>query len=326
MTQPPDNSTPTVRLAHCGPPESLAAGLQHFPGTELPPPALLVSYVYLDPFLKHKHRYCFRDWILDSGAFSAHNSGREIKLQDYINTAQRLRATDPQLTEVFALDVIGDWKASLKNCEEMWRQGIPAIPCFHAGEPWEALLHIAANFPKIAIGGCAYAQGTRKLRFAEQCFARVWPKRIHGFGFGSEKQIMMLPFHSVDATNWEIGPCRFGRWASFGRLSVRGSKIELRSEVEWFLHLERKAQFRWRNEMEQLAALPDSAPTVRLAVQHGNRLLNSGIVRPEPEQSAPAIRLACCMQDKPSGNWGTKAMTQALGPLPTTEGTETNVE
>ena len=34
-------------------------------------PALLVSYVYLKPFLANRHRYCYRDWVMDSGAFSA---------------------------------------------------------------------------------------------------------------------------------------------------------------------------------------------------------------------------------------------------------------
>ena len=93
-------AAPSVRLAHCGPPESLLAGLGHAPTGRLAhkvngqgdrnlerfnpnAPALLVSYVYLEPFLKNQHRYCYRDWVLDSGAFSAHNSGTEIKLQDY---------------------------------------------------------------------------------------------------------------------------------------------------------------------------------------------------------------------------------------------------
>ena len=52
--------------------------------------------------------------------------------------------------------------------------------------------------------------------------------------------MMKFPFHAVDATNWEIGPCKFGRWQSFGNLSVRGSKQNLRAEVEWHLKLEQR--------------------------------------------------------------------------------------
>ena len=213
-------------------------------------PALLVSYVYLAPFLKNRSRYAYRDWVLDSGAFSAHNSGTEIKLEDYINCCKELQASDPTLTEVFALDVIGNWKASLKNCEAMWRQGVEAIPCYHVGEPEVELRAMAKDYPKIALGGCVGFKQKRK--FAEQAFARVWPKAIHGFGFGSETDVMALPWHSVDATNWEIGPCKFGRWNAFGKMSVRGSKQNLRAEVEWYLDLERRARQKWAAAMKQL--------------------------------------------------------------------------
>jgi hypothetical protein len=240
--------------------------------------------VYLKPFLANRHRYHYRDWVLDSGAFSAHNSGTEIKLQNFIDTAKRLRDEDPTLTEVFALDVIGDWRASLRNCEEMWRQGIEAIPAFHPGEPESALKGIAKDYPKIALGGVVGWVAKSKHEFVAQCFARVWPKKIHGFGMSAESMVLGFPFHSVDATNWEIGPCKFGRWQSFGNLSVRGSKQNLRAEVEWHLKLERRARQRWRKEM---AALETTGPAVRPAAQQGGnqQIARSGLC-------APAVRLA----------------------------------
>jgi hypothetical protein len=229
-------------------------------GKEALAPALLVSYVYLDGFLRNRDKYYYRDWVMDSGAFSAHNSGVTIRLQDYIDCCKRLLDEDETLSEVFALDVIGNWKASLKNCEEMWRQGIEAIPCYHVGEPWEVLTGIARDYPKIALGGAVGYR--RKDEWATQCFARVWPKKIHGFGYGSEKSVMLLPWHSVDATNWEIGPCKFGRWQSFGHMSVRGSKQNLRAEVEWYLDLECRARQKWAKQMEELET---QGPIVRLA-------------------------------------------------------------
>lgn len=266
--------SPTVRLAATtamtGSGDGSETAAHRYPhhkgrhdGGVLLSPALLVSYVYLEAFLKNLHQYQFRDWVLDSGAFSAHQSGTKIELQAYIDTCKKLLANDPKLTEVFALDVIGDWKASLRNYEEMWKQGVPAIPCYHYGEPEHVLRTLARDYPKIAIGGCAMMKIDKKNAFAGQCFARVWPKKIHGFGFGSERSIMSFPFHSVDATNWELGPCKYGRWASFGQMSVRGSKQNLRSEVEWYLALERRARDRWAKEM---ALLDDqSAPSVRFA-------------------------------------------------------------
>jgi hypothetical protein len=251
-------------------------------------PALLVSYAYLGPFLKNRARYRYRDWALDSGAFSAHNSGAEIRLDDYIDTCKRLMDEDPTLAEVFALDVIGDWRASVRNAEEMWRRGVPAIPCFHVGSPESVLVGLAKDYPKIALGGCV---GYRKKdEFAANCFARVWPKKVHGFGFGSRKSIMALPWHSVDATNWEIGPCKFGRWASFGSMSVRGGGQNLRAEVEFYLALERQARARWRRQMAELdAAGPASAPAVRLAAQAGGdaQIARSGLAGPVRTSGSP---------------------------------------
>jgi hypothetical protein len=239
---------PSVRLAEAG-----SRGRETWPQMETLP-ALLVSYVYLAGFEEYRHDYAFRDWALDSGAFSAHNSGKVIELQAYIDCAKRLMDSDSQLVEVFGLDVIGDHEAGLRNCDEMRRQGLPVIPTYHFGEPEHVLSTIAAEYPKIALGGVARRRGGVKLEWAEQCFARVWPKKIHGFGYGGEKAVMSLPWHSVDATNWELGPCAFGNWNSFGRMSVRGSHQNLRAEVEWYLRLEKRARQRWAKEMAMLEA------------------------------------------------------------------------
>jgi hypothetical protein len=272
-------------------------------------PALLVSYVYLEPFLKNRHRYHYRDWVMDSGAFSAHNSGTEVKLQDYINCCKGLMATDPKMTEVFSLDVIGDWKASLKNTEEMWRQGVQAIPTFHFGSPWPELKTMAKDYPKIALGGLVGQAVRPRDAWIGQCFARVWPKKIHGFGLSGEKTIMRFPFHSVDATNWELGPCRYGRWKSFGgALSVRGSRQNLRSEVEWYLALEQRARERWKKEMAVLAAL--DAPSVRLSATReggGIERIVEGLKGPDVRLALGAAGSETCYKDQ-------GAVSKGLGP------------
>src|SRR5262245_62890782 len=87
-------------------------------------PSLLVSYAYLNPFLNNRHRYRFCDWGMDSGAFSAANSGKVISLAEYIKVCHELLAKDKSLVEIFSLDVIGDPKASAKNTAAMWKAGI----------------------------------------------------------------------------------------------------------------------------------------------------------------------------------------------------------
>jgi hypothetical protein len=249
---------PTVRLAFGNrPQEQQAVDTDRLP-------ALLVSFPYLKAFVRNRHKYRFRNWVLDSGAFSMANGGKSIALADYLRICRELLDSDTPPVEIFALDVIGDHKTSASNAAAMWKAGIKAIPTFHHGEPEDALLRIAGEYPKIAIGGVAYKRGLSKLRWAEQVFARVWPKKVHGFAFAAEEQVLGLPFHSVDASSWEIGPCGWGNWKQFGDLQVRGSEQNLRGEVAWFLDLEERARVKWAKQMAQLRTR--NAPQVRLAV------------------------------------------------------------
>lgn len=295
---------PTVRLAHVpgaqGDNNLLGRnGVAPLPDSSLP--ALLVSFVYLPQFLANRHKYRYRDWVLDSGAFSAHNSGTDVNLDEYITTCRELLASDPTLTEVFALDDIGDWHVSLRNCEKMWAAGVPAVPTFHYGEPWDVLLGIARDYPKIALGGMVGQAVKPRDAWVAQCFSRVWPKRIHGFGLAGEATVLGFPFSSTDATNWEIGPCKYASWQSFrgakrrddGRVvgakkfSVRGSKQNLRVEVEWYLDLERRARARWKKEMAKLDEL--FGPDGRLALS-GESTCKGNYVHPQA-LGGPAERL-----------------------------------
>jgi len=303
-------AAPTVRLAHVDGAQGdgvLAGKEGNGPLMDFGiAPALLVSYYYLESFKKSKHLYRYRDWVMDSGAFSAYNSGVEISLNRYIDECLELLSTDPTLTEVFSLDVIPkDHKPatvqhaaeqSVKNCEEMWRQGVPAIPTFHRGEEESFLMMMAKEYPKIAIGGVALLRGDQKFLFCEQVFARVWPKKVHGLGMASEELVYGLPFHSTDATNWELAPCAFAQWKKFGAMSVRGSSQDLRSQVKYYLDMEAKARVRWRKEMAEIEKLQPvrprcdcESPTVRLAIISTGRELNGNISQ---IPAAPAVRLA----------------------------------
>jgi hypothetical protein len=181
----PRSTSPSFYLGHSTPGAQGDNVLMGKKGVDQLPrasaPALLISYVYLEPFIAKRSRFVYRDWALDSGAYSASTLGVEIDLDHYIETCRELMATDPTLTDIFALDVIGDWRAS--------------------------------------------------------------------------------PWHSVDATNWELGPCKFGRWRAFkGAVSVRGSRQNLRAEVEYYLKLEARMRRRWSKEMARLDGLPPIEP------------------------------------------------------------------
>lgn len=219
-------------------------------------PSLLISYVYLEAFLRKRHCYFYRDWVMDSGAFSAANIGADIDLDKYISVSKKLMEEDAadKPTEIFALDVIGDWRATMKNTEVMWKAGVEAIPTFHVGCPLETLVEMARDYPKIGVGGMIPLHPKDKIRFLDGVFAAVWPKKIHGFACTSERMILRYPFHSVDASSWELGPTKFGVWPSLGRgrLSWRGSSQNLKAQIMHHLDLEKRAKERWSKELRLL--------------------------------------------------------------------------
>lgn len=240
----------TLRLAIGGDLDALARGLQGEPR-----PAMLASYYYLSQWLRIADRSQYRDWAMDSGAFSVANAGASIDLRAYTETAVELLATDPTLCDVFALDVIGDARASMRNADYMREHGVPnVIPCYHVGEPASHLRAMAKAFDKIAFGG-AVGYGDR-CEWARACFRAVWPKKVHGFGFNRESEVLAVPWHSVDATTWALAPMKFGRWTSYGNGKQRAVPVRkghnLRPEVEWFLGVERRATAKWAKCMREL--------------------------------------------------------------------------
>ena len=134
------------------------------------------------------------------------------------------------------------------------------------------------DFHKIAVGGMVGKSAKFKQRFISEVFARVWPCKIHGFGISSRPLVMGFPFHSVDASSWEIAPTAFGTWAGFNgaRLSVRGSKQNLVSEVRHYLALERDARARWASGWSKFQET--DRPSVRLAINRPHSWEHMGAV------------------------------------------------
>lgn len=222
---------------------------------KLPAPALLCSYIYFRdnrPWLLGERGHV-REWVLDSGAFTAKQAGTEIRVEDYIEFCLSLRRTPRPPAVVFALDVIGDWEASLRNTEAMWKAGVQAVPCWHAGEPEEALVEMCRQYPRIAVGGTVGLSTKTRLRLFDAVFAKVWPKRIHGFGVHSEDLLMRYPFDSADSSSWTAGQ-QYGRWKSMPGLTTEWLRTghRFRPEVEYWLNVEKRLEARWKCQMAQV--------------------------------------------------------------------------
>ncbi len=203
-------------------------------------------------------------WALDSGAYSAHNSGVVITNEDFVTKAKAIVANDSRCDIVFALDVIGDPKRSLANAIEAKREGLNVIPTWHAGESLELAQELKRQFPKLALGGLVARlhnnvsqkfDAKTKRRWCEVFFQTTWPTWIHGFGCTSGELMNAYPFASVDSTTWTLRPSKYGSWKTFGRMPIKvnqASGSALRSEIEWFMNAQARHDAKWKNELRKV--------------------------------------------------------------------------
>ncbi len=169
-------------------------------------PKLLLSYHYYKTQDLEKVRALFPtppSLFADSGAYSAHTQGAEVKLADY---AAWIKRWEPLFDAYASLDVIGDPVASLANQKRLEDLGLRPLPVFHGGEPWSYLEGYCSRYSYVALGGMASSTADA-LRWAAQVFktGRQTGTRFHGFGQTDVKVLRALPWYSADSSSWGNG-------------------------------------------------------------------------------------------------------------------------
>ncbi len=152
-----------------------------------------------------------RNIFLDSGAFSAHNSGETIRLINYISFIHTHRY------DIYAgLDVIGNPEATKANIETMEEAGLHPIPTFHIGSNMKYLYEMLEKYTHIALGGMAGANVSTKEMFVflDRVFSVIYKQtsgiKAHGFACSGREVMKNYPWHSVDSTSW-MGSVLFAR-------------------------------------------------------------------------------------------------------------------
>lgn len=221
-------------------------------------PKVLASYWYIKEYRKQQHKFKPTHTVLDSGAYSAWHSGKEINIDELIEETK-----NPYWKESVCLDVIGNAEASLKNALYMLERGSPAYPVFHIGDSWEILQEYCKKFDKVGLS-CRFGEPeSTSMKWLDNCFARAWPHKFHSFGWIKEGMLEKYPFHSADASSWILSPAAFGTWREFGKLKVRGMKDVL-AQVDSTLRMERRLQSRWRKELARFDIQPKKEEGVLL--------------------------------------------------------------
>lgn len=155
--------------------------------------------------------------IGDSGAFSAHTSGKPINLDTFAAWAH---ATRDSTTWTAGLDVIGDADGTWDNWQALRSLDLDPIPTVHYGSPPSVLDRYAEQgVDFVGLGGMVgrKSESDRLLRWCLSMmrYARdTWPgMRFHGWGVTHPSLVQNLPWWSVDSSG-------FGQSYRFGRLKL----------------------------------------------------------------------------------------------------------
>ncbi|MFX0016685.1 MAG: hypothetical protein ACFFB2_18625 [Promethearchaeota archaeon] len=144
--------------------------------------------------------------IVDSGAYSAFNSGIKIQLQEYSSFLSNLGVQDDDI--IVNLDVIGNPTKSSQNWLQLINKfNINILPVIHL--PEKRNLYPSVDY--IGLGGMVPAFKINQkgsvmdvISWLMYLMSRFPEKRYHGFGIGSPyHQIIFQDFlHSLDWIGW----------------------------------------------------------------------------------------------------------------------------
>lgn len=157
---------------------------------------VLLSFALYDPFLD-KYQHTFRRILIDSGAYSAFNSGQHVDLSRYAEWAQRWVGHADAIAGLD--DISGDWRKSLANYEA-FDLGFPTIHDTDPPELLKDLVDIAADRGKwIGIGLKPPRQN--KERFVRWACDNI-PDDYHIHGWALRAYSHVRRIDSIDSTNW----------------------------------------------------------------------------------------------------------------------------
>lgn len=189
-------------------------GSVKFEPGEIPPVGVLDSFATIS---KPKVYHWADSHFLDSGAYTAANSGHPIDLQKYIGF---LKKCEGVYSVVASLDVIGDHEASWANHLRMREAGLHPMPAYHMGEPMSALQRMVdAGEAYIGLGGAVgsrYPELTHWLRGIFQRFPDPAVVGFHGYGMVDVRLLREFPWRSCDAASVHRVARYGGVWNPFG--------------------------------------------------------------------------------------------------------------
>lgn len=174
---------------------------------ELKPDRLLVSYAAFKnkPIKDFKESLGYNPKIIvDSGAYTAWTTGKNIALMDYIAYAKR---NESDAEHFIALDVIDDYlgdEFSKRYYDMMLLAGLNPIPVYHRSDELSYLkYYVDCEPPFIALGGTAKDSNKKSVRDWVQGLNNLYPNQpFHLLGSSSKQITEHVDLRSYDSSTW----------------------------------------------------------------------------------------------------------------------------
>lgn len=178
--------------------------------SEKVPIDLLLSYAF-HPKLNHKDIHDRLPpgslvWI-DSGAFTAYTTGREVTKEAY---AEHLVKNAGGFDYAFTLDVIGDHLQSMKQTEWLWEQGHEVLPIFTFGTPLAEFRVMCRDYGYVGAGGLVpVAKDRHKLLRYLRTLTRIaeeYGTAVHALGIAGRDTVIRSRVWSADSSTVSSAP------------------------------------------------------------------------------------------------------------------------
>lgn len=138
--------------------------------------------------------------LIDSGAFTAHSTGRTIHLDEY---AEFLETYAGAWDYAITLDVIGDPEKSRKQTQKLHARGLPVLPVFTRGESIKEFDAMVRDTGYVAVGGgvdMSTALSTKRMALLQRR-AQENGGGIHALGVGAITRLQAIKPFSADSAN-----------------------------------------------------------------------------------------------------------------------------
>lgn len=167
---------------------------------------VLISYAYARIYLESFARIAENphvELLLDSGAFTAKNTGQDIRLEDYCDF---LRTWKHRICRYISLDVIGDPKQTDFNFREMVRAGFSPVPVHVLGDNKRRMDELFELSDYVALGGLKRpGKGSASKSYVVEKMRWAAGRKVHWLGYTKPAMLTALHPYSCDCSSWNAG-------------------------------------------------------------------------------------------------------------------------